>query len=131
MSDPTPQVRKGTYARDGFRCASCGSPHLTFQHRRAVGNGGSPIPPSIEDGLTLCALCNNAAEAHIQALALAYGWKVRRWVDDPSRVPVFYQPERQWARLTPDGTRVVISHVLALEMMIEVYGDQYFEWRRS
>lgn len=130
MSDPTPQVRRDTYKRDGYRCASCGAPYLTFQHRRGVGAGGSPIPPDIEDGLSLCGLCNNAAEAHMQTLALAYGWKVRRWVVDPSAVPVYYQPERTWYRLHADGTRTPVSHIVALDLMLEVYGDQYFDWRR-
>lgn len=127
MSDPTTDVRRSTYTRDDYRCAVCSSPNVTYQHRRAVGSGGSPIPPEMEDGLSLCGPHNEAAEHRLQTAALYYGWKVRRWVQDPSRVPVFYLQELAWYRLE-GKRRILISPEYAQEMMLAVYGDQYDSW---
>lgn len=131
MSAPTQSVRDAVYDRDRNRCAACGTVDgLTFQHRRAVGMGGSKVRPTAEDGLTLSGKCNDACEAEMQQLALAYGWKVKRWVTDPSRVPVYYPHEFQWYRLE-DTTRIPITAVVALDMMHDVYGDEYFHWRAA
>jgi hypothetical protein len=118
------------YARDGRRCVACGAlDALTFQHRRAVGMGGSKIKPGVADGLTLCAVCNAACEAEMQQLALAYGWKAKRWTD-PTKVPVYYPHAFQWFRL--EGTeRHPIPAAVALDMMHAVYGDEYFHWRAA
>ncbi|WP_292727147.1 hypothetical protein [Microbacterium sp. UBA837] len=131
MSKPTTAVRDSTYERDMHRCVSCGvMVALSFQHRRAVGNGGSKIRPTCEDGLTLCVLCNNRAEHVLQARALYFGWKVRRWVKDPSRVPVYYPHEFGWFRLV--GTRrEKITAGAAHEMMRDVYGDEHETWRAA
>lgn len=132
MAAPTPEVRKGTYDRDGNRCVCCGSSVLSFQHRRAVGAGGSKTRPTFTDGLTLCPVCNAACEAHFQSRALANGWKVPRWVKDPARVPIYYPHEFAWYRLTLDGTRERIGGVVALDMMLDVYGEaEYFRWRAA
>lgn len=126
MAAPTPRLRKLTYERDGYSCASCGSRSgLEFQHRQATGMGGSRIPPSFVQGLTACARCNPRYETDLQRKALNHGWKVRRWVEHAGRVPVFYVLEREWFRLTLDGTRVVVSRDVAMEMMSEVYGNDW------
>lgn len=116
------------YGRDRRRCAACNAlDTLTFQHRRAVGMGGSKIRPGAADGLTLCMTCNTACEGSMQHLALAYGWKARRWTD-PTKVPVFYPHEWQWFRL--EGlARIEVTSMVALDMMHAVYGDEYLEWR--
>lgn len=125
---PTDETRQAVYFRDGFRCVMCGALDLTFQHRRAVGMGGSRNVPTAVDGLALCATCNAACEAELQAVALANGWKVRRWVSSPERVPVFYPHDGFWYRL--EGVRRVrISSAVAMEMGCSVYGDDWMQWR--
>ena len=128
MSAPTPVVRAVTYERDGHRCVSCGATvHLQYQHRRAVGMGGSEVRPRLEDGVTSCATCNPEYERELQTKALQFGWKVPRWVKNPERVPVFFWMERTWYVLMVEGTRKRVSASLAMAMMREVYGDAYVE----
>jgi len=130
VTAPTALVRAAVYDRDGKRCVACHAlDALTFQHRRAVGMGGSKILPGVADGLTLCGPCNTACEGSMQHLALASGWKAQRWTD-PTNVPVYYPHEWQWYRL--DGHyRVPITAVVALDLMHACYGDQYFKWRED
>ncbi|GAA1915118.1 hypothetical protein GCM10009775_04430 [Microbacterium aoyamense] len=133
MTAPTAKNRELMYERDQFCCAACGLTYqLTHQHRRATGAGGSKERPTLDDSLTLCATCNWKAEADakFQRLALINGWKVRKWVDDPGLVPVFYSFEQAWYRLE-GPRRVWIPAVVALDMMHAVYGEQYLEWRNS
>lgn len=129
MAKPTTATRFRTYERDLNRCASCASPALSFQHRRAVGQGGSKTLPTVQDALTLCPTCNNHCEHTLQTRALAYGWKVRRWVTNPGDVPVFYPHEFAWFVLTDTGTREQIPALRAMEMMLVVYGDDWLTWR--
>ncbi|MCC2033090.1 hypothetical protein [Microbacterium allomyrinae] len=127
MSAPTDLIRQAVYRRDQGRCVACNASDLTFQHRRAVGMGGSKIRPGATDGLALCMTCNRECEASMQQLALSYGWKAKRWTD-PTKVPVYYPHEFQWFRL--EGTdRYPIPAAAALDMMHAVYGDEYFNWR--
>jgi len=130
VSAPSLVVRRSVYDRDGHRCAAChAADGLTFQHRRAVGMGGTRNRPAPTDGLTLCGPCNEACEHSMQTLALAFGWKVRRWAD-PVMVPCYYPHEFQWFRF--EGTRrFPITAVLALDLMHAVYGDTYFQWRND
>lgn len=129
MSAPTTEVRTAVYFRDGYRCAACATTEgMTFQHRRAVGMGGSKLVPSPVDGLTLCASCNARCESDLQDLALASGWKVRRWVQSPEKVPVYYPGELAWFRF--EGVRRVrISSAVAMEMGCSVYGDEWMQWQ--
>src|SRR5690606_32722533 len=129
MTAPTSQTRTDTYLRDGYRCVMCGPLEpLEFGHRRAVGMGGSrDLPPPV-DGITQCPTCNARGEADLQDAALANGWKVRRWVTSPERVPMYYPLELAWYRL--EGTRRVrISSAVAMEMGCSVYGDEWMQWR--
>lgn len=128
MTAPTIETREGVYIRDGFRCVMCGALKLTFQHRRAVGMGGSRNVPTAVDGLTLCAICNAACEAELQEKALANGWKVRRWVTCPERVPVYFPHEFAWYRLDGLG-RTRITAAVAMEMGCSVYGNEWMQWR--
>lgn len=130
MIAPTDEVRTEVYFRDGNQCAACGRRTLlTFQHRAAVGSGGSKIHPTYEEGLTLCNDCNGRAERDRQAVSLARGWKVRRWVQQQGKcnaVPVFYEPIGAWFRL--DGTeRIRITDATAIAMMHAVYGRAEYE----
>lgn len=127
MSAPTLPVRNAVYDRDGRACVACRrADGLSFQHRRAVGMGGSKIQPGATDGLTLCVPCNEACEHTMQRLALVYGWKVRRWAD-PGKVPV-YSPH-EWAWFLLDGMeRIEITSEAAIDAMCGVYGDEYLQW---
>lgn len=129
MSAPTEQTRSAVYGRDGYRCVACTDISLTFQHRRAVGMGGSKIAPPPVDGLTMCLVCNEGCEGAGQDAALTYGWKVRKWAD-PSLVPVWYPAENQWYLLAGID-RVPITPMVALDAMHAVYGEQYLEWARD
>ena len=126
MSAPTLTVRNAVYDRDGRACVACRrTDGLSFQHRRAVGMGGSKIQPGATDGLTLCVPCNEACEHYMQTLALAYGWKVRKWAD-PGKVPV-YSPH-EWAWFLLDGMeRTEITSEAAIDAMCGVYGDEYLQ----
>lgn len=130
MSDPTQKIRLATYDRDEHRCASCGAEApLQYQHRAAEGMGGYPVRPLVFEGLTSCAVCNPAYEHRLQPLALASGWKVRRWVRDrgmTDRVPVFYAWERRWCVLTWGGERVPVSAAQAEALLVDVYGAVEF-----
>lgn len=127
MSAPTERVRLDVYTRDRYRCASCGARQgLSYQHRAAVGMGGSRLLPTVVGGLTLCVPCNVACEGHLQASALTFGWKIRRW-QDATRVPVFSFPEMTWFRL--EGLeRCEISPEIAIEMMCAAHGDEWLSW---
>ena len=95
-----------------------------------MGSGGSKERPSVDDGLMACTFCNEDFEGVLQVRALVSGWKVRRWVDAPSRVPVWYWAERCWFVLTIDGRREPVSGAFAVPMMHAVYGMKlYEEWR--
>ena len=127
MSAPTPVVRAAVYARDNHRCVACNAGDgLTFQHRAATGMGGSKIRPGTVAGLTLCATCNQAVEADMQTLALASGWKIRKWAA-PEMVPVRYPHEFGWFRFEGVNRRR-ISGVVALDMLHAVYGDEILKW---
>jgi hypothetical protein len=132
---PTTALRFDTYDRDGFRCAACGATEpLEFQHRAAVGQGGSKIAPLPAEGLTLCSRCNNEAEHAGQTSALFHGWKIRRWVParfGADKVPVFYAAERAWWQLTPMGERFEVSTARVGSLMAEVYGDEWAGWARE
>lgn len=129
MTAPTKQTRSDTYARDGYRCVMCGAlGALEFGHRRAVGQGGSRILPPPVDGVTQCSTHNARCESDLQMLALARGWKVRRWVGRPERVPMYYPLEGSWFRLE-GARRVRISRDVAMEMGCEVYGADWLKWQ--
>ncbi|WP_449278024.1 hypothetical protein [Leucobacter sp. GX24907] len=126
---PTATMWADIKERDGDQCAATGARvMLTHQHRRSVGMGGSKTRPTFEDSLTLSAEINDRCERDLQIMALAYGWKVRRWVKDPGAVPVFYPTRFGWARLTPGGEAIPITPLDAARMMRDVYGDQWDEW---
>lgn len=127
-SDPTPAVRMGVYERDGHRCVSCGRHDLTFQHRQAVGMGGSNQRPRLDQGLAACGTCNSRYEADLHQAALRFGWKVPRWVEHAGLVPVFVPVEGRWYRLAHTcARRDHVTHAEAMRMMHEVYGDDYVE----
>lgn len=129
MVAPTQAVRDVVFAREEYRCIRCGRVlPLEFQHRRAVGMGGSRRPVACTDGLAACSWCNEGFEAALQTEALVYGWKVPRWVKDPASVPVFNRTRRLWARLTVTGGLLLLQPTEAIEAMRSVYGAEWDRW---
>lgn len=124
MTAPTEKVRKLTYQRDSHRCVSCGSVvALEWHHRQATGMGGSKTKPTPGEGLTLCTLCNNGVEAHMQERALTSGWKVRRFCPLPvHEVPVWYPLEGAWFVLNVDGSRDHTLPATAAELIALAIG---------
>ncbi|MDJ1371769.1 hypothetical protein [Gulosibacter molinativorax] len=80
--------------------------------------------------LTMCTVCNNMAEAELQRSALAWGWKVPRWVKNAANVPVFYRWKRTWCLL--DGLQAIeITAREAMALMRQLYGEQYEKWKEE
>jgi hypothetical protein len=132
MTAPTPAVRALMMRRDGGQCVRCAIRHdLEAQHRQAVGMGGSKVRPTLDAILTLCSNCNSRAESDYQIPSLAFGWKVRRWVVEPVRVPVKYLWLGGWHALTSEGLRVPITEAEAAVRMRAVYGDEWDEWMKE
>lgn len=124
MTDPSPALKTVTYERDRHRCVTCGAQrNLSYQHRQAVGMGGSKRRLQLYEGVTACLFHNMRYESDLQAEAIRYGWKVPRWVKDCSAVPVYYVWTRQWFTLDRYGQKHRISRDVAVSMMREVYGD--------
>lgn len=127
----TKRDRLVVFQRDGFACAACGARDgLEFQHRQAVGMGGSRRRPSPVEGLVLCSRCNMLVEGPMQSIALACGWKVRKWVKDPALVPVFYPRRRRWFLLEGD-VLVPVKVDRAEALMRRVYGAEFDSWKES
>ena len=125
MTAPPKRDRDRLYRRDRHVCVSCGrGVGLQAQHRRAVGQGGSKLAPTLSDLLTSCWGCNPRYEGDMQGDALRYGWKVRRWVTSPAEVPVFVRSLRAWFVLDDDGHRVQVTETKARRMMRAVYGEE-------
>lgn len=119
-------VRDAVFARDGLACLACGSPHaLEFQHRQATGMGGTSKPVSPAGGIVLCSLCNERTEADMQTDALRFGWKVRRWIDRPTRVPVYSLIDRTWWHLDDHGSRERLDDYEAEHLMRLAYGPEW------
>lgn len=91
--------------------------------------GGSGERPSVDDGVTACLPCNEAYEHALQREALRCGWKVRRWVREPSVVPVFEAWSGVWWVLDREGGRWQASSGQALRLTEAVYGiEEYAKW---
>jgi hypothetical protein len=133
MAAPTPRVRGLVLLRDGSQCVSCmtrTSP-LEMQHRQAVGAGGSKVRPEPHELATACCVCNMRFESDLQDRALAFGWKVRRWVKAPGLVPMFNAGRGRWGLLTSTGGVVLITAPDAVSRMREVYGEEWDRWAAS
>ena len=130
MAEPTSKVRRGTYQRDWNRCLSCGRQnYLSYQHRQATGMGGSKHRPTFAEGITACLSCNERFEHELQTKALRYGWKVRGWVRNVWKVPVFDTLTGCWFLLSEvSPARSTISHAEARKLMLQIYGEEYEEW---
>lgn len=74
-------ARAAIYEATGGRCAGCGSPQVTAQHRRARGKGGTSRAEIGQpgNGVALCGSgttgCHGWAEHH-PAAALLLGWRL-------------------------------------------------------
>jgi hypothetical protein len=129
---PSKRIWDQVRARDE-RCVACNRPDLaTFQHRQAVGMGGSKHRVGVTEGILLCSFCNEAVEHTMRDRALVYGWKVparSAWpLLDPAKVPVWYPYRRTWAYLASDGDIVRIDRAEAINTMRNTYGPLWDEW---
>jgi hypothetical protein len=99
------------------------------QHRQG-GMGGRRDKHRLPMVLTLNSIINGLFESdpEWQAAARAYGMKVSMHVRDVALVPVFHVARRRWFRLDGDE-RTEIGSLIALDMMLAVYGDEYLEWK--
>lgn len=83
------------------RCAGCGHPQVTCQHRRARAMGGTSLPAAAHpaNGVALCGDgvrgCHGWAEAHPEAAELL-GWRLAPG-DHPLEAP-FYTRLLGWRR---------------------------------
>lgn len=132
MSAPTPVVRAAVFLRDKYRCVLCNAVDpLEWNHRAAVGMGGSQRRPGAVEGVVLCRVCNQGIEsdAGLMLRALAHGIKIRKWAN-PELVPLYVAHEFQWFAL--EGVkRRPIPGVVAVDAMHAVYGDQFLDWFRE
>jgi hypothetical protein len=71
-------------ARDGDRCARCGSPRNLHVHHRLLRSQGGPDVS--ENVITLCAMCHRWAHGHPYA-AREEGLLLRSH-EDPATIPV-------------------------------------------
>lgn len=104
MSKVAKKVRSTVYERDGGQCCSCGMRNLTLNHRMNRQMGGSKLRDGYENLVTMCSGCNTAleADASFRESGIRMGWKIQSW-DDPLRIPVYYQPFREWRLLDWEG----------------------------
>lgn len=136
MADRTPAATIRTIDRrdaaDGARrCVLTGTEgdRIVPQHRQG-GMGGRPDKHRPANVLWLDSLMNGHIEsdADWQATAKAWGVKVPIWVRDVAAVPVFFRFEHAWFVLEGDGRREITA-ADALERMLDVYGDDYLQWK--
>lgn len=133
----TNRNRRIVYERDGGCVVSgsmwgnlvaCGG-GLTMQHRVTRGIGSSAKYDAEPNGFVAMCAVHNALEPHaatFRDMCERNGWSIRRSIADRnnlSRIPVRY-PEG-WYLLAGEQ-RFQLSDRLANEMMIEIYGDDYY-----
>lgn len=107
--DPLPPLTVARLAlRDGGRtCWHCWEEEAVgVQHRCAKGMGGSRALERLSNGIVLCNAFNVAMEQDdsVAAYAVAYGYKVPRWID-PATVPVYDAHTGFWWLLDDGGGR--------------------------
>ncbi|MDR6142068.1 hypothetical protein QE375_001622 [Microbacterium foliorum] len=135
MGDTTPKKvlvkldeRDATHGR---ACVMTGTQtdRIVPQHRQG-GAGGRKNKHRLENLLWLDSIINGWIEDHADwaAHAQAWGIKVPLWVTDVAAVPVYFAAELTWYVLEADGRRE-IPPIVALDMMLEVYGDDYLLWK--
>lgn len=126
MAAPTATVRRLVFERDGWKCLACGvTEGLEFQHRQAVGMGGTKHRPSPVEGIVLCSRHNQLVESNalFREWAVWQGWKIPRFVDSASRIPVFDGPEVAWYWLGEDGSRREGDEFSCVSALVERYGE--------
>lgn len=123
MTAPTARVRALTYKRDGYRCVACGATDgLSWQHRTATGMGGAGVKAARmtpADGVTACLPCNQRFEADLQDLALANGWKLRKFRGDigAHEVPFYDRNRMTYLLPTTTGEAVEVDPMRALDLL--------------
>lgn len=115
-------------AEQGRACVMTGrqTDRIVPQHRQG-GAGGRKNKHRLTNVLWLDSIFNDWIERDDEwaAHAQAWGVKVPIWVDDETRVPVFFANEGRWYRLKGDGRDEITAEV-AMTMMIDVYGEEMY-----
>lgn len=130
MSDTTPSaVLRDVEDRDGWFCALDGvdTGRLVPQHRQG-GMGGRADKHRRSNVILLDSLYNGGieADADLANAAIVRGVKISLHAD-PEQIPVYFQRDRAWFRLTDDGARHPLTALAALDLMHAFYGDDYFD----
>lgn len=131
------KLRPLIYERDEHTCVAAGSlwsmlfpcaGQLEIQHRVKKGSGGSALYDGPEYLVTMCHLHNSmdgGGSAEFRQACLRNGWSVLRWLADStpmSRIPIRYKD--RWYLLS-GLRRHAISEATAIDMMTELYGEDY------
>lgn len=118
-------------AEGGRSCVMTGTEteRIVPQHRQG-GMGGRSDKHRLVNLLWLDSILNGLLEADADWAnhALAWGVKVPLWVQDVATVPVYFAPEMAWFVLEGE-TRRQVPAIVALDMMLEVYGEDYLLWK--
>ena len=135
MADRTPAIAiLALDRRDAARGRACvlsgaQNDRIVPQHRQG-GMGGRTHKHRLVNLLWIDSILNGLIEtdADWAKLATARGVKVPLWVDEPARVPVYFANEHRWYTLHGEQ-RQEITPAAALDIMLDVYGDLYLEWK--
>jgi hypothetical protein len=117
-------VVAGTFWSNFVKCDDT----LTMQHRVTRGMGSSAKWDANPNGFVIMCWAHNVLEPMsptFRSMCERSGWSIRRSIadrNDLARIPVRY-PDG-WFLLAGNG-RVPINDTLALEMMFDIYGDEY------
>lgn len=118
-------------AEHGRACVMTGTQtaRIVPQHRQG-GMGGRADKHQLINLVWLDSILNGFLESDAEwaAHALAWGVKVPLWVKDVADVPVYFAAELTWCALVGE-TRTPMSAIVALDTMLEIYGDDYLLWK--
>lgn len=120
------EIAQLVFERDDRQCAHCGiSRHLSIQHRRGRGAGGSKRLEGPENKTLLCWVHNSRIEGDYVAAeeARQLGWKVDRF--DPREaweVPIWHKT-LGWRQLLPNGQYLLIGGPDDVRPLPEDTGD--------
>lgn len=131
MADHIPHAQwRRVQKRDQHECWWTGgdTPQNVPQHRQG-GAGGRRNKHRSANVLVLNSIINGliTSDSDWQAAAWAYGVAVKGFVADVTTVPVLHVARGRWFILEGDD-RQEIGGLIAEQMMLTVYGDQWHEW---
>ena len=92
-------------ARDGHKCALCGSEAQTVNHRANRGAGGFRAANRLSNGCGICFRCNSDIESipKVADCARALGVKISKY-SDPKETLFLHPVEQVWVYLDDWGS---------------------------